>query len=42
MAPLDNLSEYLSRVHGHDERVSAESLRFGTRVLFEVLKDFCG
>jgi acetylornithine deacetylase/succinyl-diaminopimelate desuccinylase-like protein len=42
MAPLDNLSEYLSRVHGHDERVSAESLRFGTRVLYEVLKDFCG
>jgi acetylornithine deacetylase/succinyl-diaminopimelate desuccinylase-like protein len=42
MAPLDNLSEYLSRMHGHDERVSAESLRFGTRVLFEVLKDFCG
>jgi len=41
MAPLDNLSEYLSRVHGHDERVSAESLRFGTRVLFEILKDFC-
>lgn len=42
MAPLDNLSEYLGRVHGHDERISAESLLFGTRVLYEVLKDFCG
>jgi acetylornithine deacetylase/succinyl-diaminopimelate desuccinylase-like protein len=42
MAPLDNLSEYLSRVHGHDERISAEGLLFGTRVLYEVLRDFCG
>jgi acetylornithine deacetylase/succinyl-diaminopimelate desuccinylase-like protein len=42
MAPLDNLSDYLGRVHGHDERISAESLLFGTRVLYEVLKDFCG
>ncbi|MBI5968443.1 MAG: M20/M25/M40 family metallo-hydrolase [Deltaproteobacteria bacterium] len=42
MAPMDNLSEYLSRVHGHDERISAESLLFGTRVLYEMLKDFCG
>jgi len=42
MGPTDNLSEYLSRVHGHDERISAESLLFGTRVLYEVLKDFCG
>jgi len=42
MTPIDNLSEYLSRVHGHDERISAESLLFGTRVLYQVLKDFCG
>jgi acetylornithine deacetylase/succinyl-diaminopimelate desuccinylase-like protein len=42
MAPMDNLSEYLSRVHGHDERVPAESLLFGARVLYEALKDFCG
>ena len=42
MPPADDLSEYLSRVHGHDERISAESLLFGTRVLYEVLKDFCG
>jgi acetylornithine deacetylase/succinyl-diaminopimelate desuccinylase-like protein len=42
MPPMDNLSEYLSRVHGHDERIDTESLLFGTRVLYEVLKDFCG
>ncbi len=42
MPPMDNLSEYLSRVHGHDERISAESLLFGTRVLYELLKVFCG
>jgi acetylornithine deacetylase/succinyl-diaminopimelate desuccinylase-like protein len=42
LAPMNNLSEFLSRVHGHDERISAESLLFGTRVLYEVLKDFCG
>ena len=42
MAPIKNLSEYMSRVHGHDERIAAESLLFGTRVLYELLKDFCG
>jgi acetylornithine deacetylase/succinyl-diaminopimelate desuccinylase-like protein len=42
MVPTDNLADYLSRVHGHDERISTESLLFGTRVLYEVLKDFCG
>jgi len=42
MSPTANLSEYLSRVHGHDERISAESLLFGTRVLYEAIKDFCG
>jgi acetylornithine deacetylase/succinyl-diaminopimelate desuccinylase-like protein len=42
MAPVKNLSEYMSRVHGHDERIAAESLLFGTRVLYELLKDFCG
>jgi acetylornithine deacetylase/succinyl-diaminopimelate desuccinylase-like protein len=38
MTPIRNLSEYLARVHGHDERISAESLRFGTQVLYQVLK----
>lgn len=42
MSPTANLSEYLSRVHGHDERISAENLLFGTRVLYQVLKEFCG
>ena len=42
MVPTDSLADYLSRVHGHDERISTESLLFGTRVLYEVLKDFCG
>lgn len=42
MIPTNNLSEYLSRVHGHDERISAEDLFFGTRVLYEALKEFCG
>lgn len=42
MTPVDNLSKYLSRVHEHDERISADSLLFGTRVLYQVLKDFCG
>ncbi len=42
MVPTDNLSEYLSRVHGHNERISGDDLLFGTRVLYELLKDFCG
>ena len=42
MAPMDNLSEFLSRAHGHNERISTESLVFGIRVLYEVLKEFCG
>jgi len=42
MLPTDKLSDYLGRVHGHDERIAAECLLFGTRVLYEVLKDFCG
>ena len=42
MIPIKNLSEYMSRVHGHDERIAAQSLLFGTRVLYELLKDFCG
>ncbi len=41
MMPTDTLSQYLSRVHGHDERISVEDLLFGSRVLYEVLKEFC-
>jgi len=42
MTAIDNLSEYMGRIHGHDERISAKDLLFGTRVLYHVLKDFCG
>jgi acetylornithine deacetylase/succinyl-diaminopimelate desuccinylase-like protein len=42
MLPVANLAEYLSRVHGHNERIAAEDLLFGTKVLYRVLKDFCG
>ncbi|MGE5252357.1 MAG: M20/M25/M40 family metallo-hydrolase [Planctomycetaceae bacterium] len=41
MMPIANLSEFLSRIHGHDERISAEDLLFGTRVLYRVLKEVC-
>jgi acetylornithine deacetylase/succinyl-diaminopimelate desuccinylase-like protein len=42
MPPIDNLSEFIGRIHGHDERISADSLTFGIRVLYEVLVKFCG
>jgi acetylornithine deacetylase/succinyl-diaminopimelate desuccinylase-like protein len=42
MPPIDNLSEFIGRIHGHDERISADSLTFGVQVLYEVLKEFCG
>jgi acetylornithine deacetylase/succinyl-diaminopimelate desuccinylase-like protein len=42
MMPMDNLAEYMSRVHGHNERISVEDLLFGTRVLYQVLRDVCG
>ena len=29
-------------VHAHDERISLENLAFGTRVLFETVRRFCG
>jgi acetylornithine deacetylase/succinyl-diaminopimelate desuccinylase-like protein len=41
MMPMANLAEYLSRVHGHNERIKAEDLLFGTRVLYEVVKEVC-
>jgi len=41
MPPIDNLSEFMGRIHGHNERISSESLLFGIRVLHQVLKDFC-
>jgi acetylornithine deacetylase/succinyl-diaminopimelate desuccinylase-like protein len=32
----------LSRIHGHNERIVAEDLLFGTRVLYQVIKEVCG
>lgn len=40
--PIENLSEFMGRIHGHDERISEDSLLFGIRVLHKVLRDFCG
>lgn len=42
LAPTDNLAEYLGRVHGHDERISKEFMAFGTKMLYQILNDFCG
>ena len=42
LAPGENPSEYLGRIHGHDERISKENLKFGIQVLYQILKDFCG
>lgn len=41
MTPMENLADYLSRIHGHDERISTKDLLFGTRVLYDFLKRFC-
>ncbi len=32
----------LAGLHGIDERISLENLRFGTRLVYEVLRDVCG
>ncbi|MBI4318033.1 MAG: M20/M25/M40 family metallo-hydrolase [Chloroflexi bacterium] len=32
----------LDMVHGHDERVSVENVGFGTKVLYEIVRRFCG
>ena len=31
-----------NRIHGHDERMSVASIRWGVRTLFEVVRRFCG
>ncbi|MFH1624042.1 MAG: M20/M25/M40 family metallo-hydrolase [Pseudomonadota bacterium] len=44
-APLkigEPLSSHLEKMHGHNERISIESLLYGTRVLFDIVSDFCG
>jgi acetylornithine deacetylase/succinyl-diaminopimelate desuccinylase-like protein len=42
LAPIADLSEFMGRIHGHNERIEVESLLFGIRVLHKVLRDFCG
>jgi acetylornithine deacetylase/succinyl-diaminopimelate desuccinylase-like protein len=37
LAPI----EEFSRVHGHDERIRLSDIEFGTRVLFDVVREFC-
>lgn len=39
--PMCAPSAELDRVHGNDERISVESLAFGTRVLHEIVSEFC-
>jgi acetylornithine deacetylase/succinyl-diaminopimelate desuccinylase-like protein len=31
----------LDRVHGIDERIAVDNLELGTRVLYEVVSEFC-
>jgi acetylornithine deacetylase/succinyl-diaminopimelate desuccinylase-like protein len=40
-APMFAPPSELDRVHGHDERISIDNLAFGTRVLYEVVSEFC-
>ncbi len=40
-SPMLAPTSELDRVHGHDERISIENLAFGTRVLYEVVSEFC-
>ena len=43
--PLREMSgkdEEANLIHGHNERISVENLLFATKVLFDVVKSFCG
>ena len=42
MSPIENLSEFMARIHGHDERIAIDTLLFGIQALHKVLKEFCG
>jgi len=37
----ESLSSHLEKMHGHNERVSVESLLYGIKVLYDVVFDFC-
>ncbi|MFH2013105.1 MAG: M20/M25/M40 family metallo-hydrolase [Pseudomonadota bacterium] len=44
IAPLkieEPLSSHLEKMHGHNERISVESLRYGIRLLYDIVSDFC-
>ena len=32
----------MERIHGHDERISVESLDFGVRLTLEIIKEVAG
>ena len=36
-----DLSDYNNLIHGHNERISRQNLLFGTKVLYEVVKEYC-
>ena len=38
---LEASIEAIDRIHGHNERTSIESLRFGAQVLYSALTTFC-
>jgi acetylornithine deacetylase/succinyl-diaminopimelate desuccinylase-like protein len=40
-SPMLAPTSELDRVHGHDERISLDNLEFGTRVLYELVSEFC-
>ncbi len=40
-SPMLAPTSELDRVHGHDERIAIDSLAFGTRVLYEIVSEFC-
>lgn len=39
--PMSAPSAELDRVHGNDERISVDNLGFGTRVLYDIVSEFC-
>jgi acetylornithine deacetylase/succinyl-diaminopimelate desuccinylase-like protein len=39
---LDPAQRFLERIHGDDERVGLDALRFGLPVLYDVVRRFCG
>lgn len=40
--PMVVAADDLDGVHAHDERIALENIGFGTRVLYEVVSEFCG